>query len=693
MTDSSNEEDTHKKDEPSSENTDTTTYVSSIHDNTELKNEDEMLQGGVAVLPSLSEESPITEFGTDQPEHKIKPLNAAILMTVLGVVYGDIGTSPIYAFKSTMWVISNHHTDVQRWEVFGIVSLIFWALILVVTIKYVMLVMRADHNGEGGILALMSLAQRVTKNIRGKVLLGIVGIAGTCLFFGDGMITPAVSVLSAIEGLEVSIPQTQEFIVPMALIILFGLFSMQSKGTERIGKIFGPVMFLWFGTIGALGLLQVIQHPFILAALSPYYAITFIIQHEWMAFLALGSVVLAVTGAEALYADMGHFGRNPIRYAWIFFVLPCLTLNYMGQGALVLSDAKALSNPFFYLAPHWFNIPLVILSTFATVIASQAGISGGFSLARQLTLLGYFPRLRILHTNAEEEGQIYVPDVNHALMLGSLLLIVSFRSSEALAAAYGIAVTGTFLCTTTLSCVVFNKLYKWPVYKVALIFGIFFCIDIPFFAANALKIPQGGWVPLLLGICLTIMMTSWNKGRNIIIKKREQGALPIASFLARLPQGKITRVSGTAIFMTPDPMSIPNSLIHNLRHNKVLHDHVLFVTIENLKQPEAEYGHRIAMRKLAPNIYQVIVRYGFMEMPNLPKVLELLKSQPQLGFFDPLQASYFTTREQIVPAAIPKMSRWRLNIYMFMNRNASPVTDFLRIPADRVVELAVRVSI
>lgn len=694
MTDSSNEEDIHNKDESSSDASNNKDPLSSTSSEETQDEQTEDIENGIAVLPSLDEESQeVTEFGTDQPEHKIRPLNAAILMTVLGVVYGDIGTSPIYAFRSTIMVVSNHHNDLQRWEVFGIVSLIFWALILVVTLKYVTLVMRADHNGEGGILALMSLAQRVTKKTSGKVLLGIVGIAGTCLFFGDGMITPAVSVLSAIEGLEVSIPGIQDFIVPMALIILIGLFSMQSKGTERIGKIFGPVMLLWFSSIGILGLLQVIQHPFILAALSPHYAISFIIHHEWMAFLALGSVVLAVTGAEALYADMGHFGRNPIRYAWIFFVLPSLTLNYMGQGALVLSHPETVNNPFFYLAPHWLNIPLVILSTFATVIASQAGISGGFSLARQLTQLGYFPRLRVLHTNAEEEGQIYIPDVNHALMLGALLLIVSFRSSESLAAAYGIAVTGTFICTTTLSCVVFSKLYKWPVYKVAFIFGLFFCVDIPFFTANALKIPQGGWVPLLLGIGLTIMMTSWNKGRNIIITKRAKGALPIASFLARLPQSKITRVSGTAIFMTPDPSSIPNSLIHNLRHNKVLHDHVLFVTIENLKQPEAEYGHRIAMRQLAPNIFQVIVRYGFMEMPNLPKVLELLKQQPQLDFFDPLQASYFTTREQIVAAAIPQMSKWRMSLFMFMNRNASPVTDFLRIPADRVVELAVRVSI
>ncbi|CAK7191831.1 Low affinity potassium transport system protein kup [Commensalibacter sp. Nvir] len=647
----------------------------------------------ITVLPALDEESPITEFGTDQPEHQPRPLSVAAMLTVLGVVFGDIGTSPIYALRSSIIVVSNHHTNIQRWEVFGIVGLIFWSLILVVTIKYVTLVMRADHNNEGGILALMSLAQRSFKTTRGKIILGIVGIAGTCLFFGDGMITPAISILSAIEGLEVSLPHTGELIIPLALVILFGLFSVQSKGTERIGKIFGPIMLLWFSTIGILGLLEVIKQPFILWSLSPYYAVAFILHHQWMAFLALGSVVLAVTGAEALYADMGHFGRKPIRYSWLFFVLPSLTLNYMGQGALVLTHPRTLSNPFFLLAPHWLSIPLVILSTFATIIASQAGISGGFSLARQLTLLGYFPRLRILHTNAREEGQIYVPDVNHALMIGSLILILSFRSSEALAAAYGIAVTGTFLCTSTLSCVVFNRLYHWPIYKVISVFSIFFLIDISFFTANALKIPQGGWVPLLLGLVLTVMMTTWNKGREIIIRKRAQSALPIASFLHRLPQSKIIRVPGTAIFMTPDPTSIPTSLLHNIRHNKVLHEHVLFVTIENLKQPEAERGHRIAMRQLAPNIYQVIVRYGFMEMPNLPRVLELLKSQPQMNFFDPLQASYFTTREHFVMSPIPKMSKWRMLIFMFMARNASPVTDFLRIPIDRVVELSVRVAI
>ncbi len=664
-----------------------------VNDGNETPSEAIYNHDTITVLPALDQENQVTEFGTDQPEHKIRPLSVAILLTVLGVVYGDIGTSPIYALRSTILVVSNHHNIIKVWEIFGVVSLIFWALILIVTIKYVTLVMRADHNGEGGILALMSLAQRVSKTVKSKIILGIVGIAGTCLFFGDGMITPAISVLSAIEGLEVSLPETKNFIIPLALIILISLFSVQSKGTEHIGKIFGPIMLIWFTTIGFLGACEVVKHPYILWALSPHHAILFIYHHGWMAFIALGSVVLAVTGAEALYADMGHFGRNPIRYSWICFVLPCLTLNYLGQGALLLSNSKALANPFFYLAPHWFNIPLVILSTFATVIASQAGISGGFSLARQLTQLGYFPRLRIRHTNAQEEGQIYIPEVNHALMIGSLLLILSFQSSDALAAAYGIAVTGTFTCTSILSSVVFNRLYKWSVYHVAGTFGLFFIIDVIFFSANALKIPQGGWVPLLLGICLTILMTTWNKGRTLVNKKRAQGALPIASFLNRLPQSHLTRVPGIAIFMTPDPLSVPSSLLHNIRHNKVLHKYVFFVTIENLKQPEAERGHRIAMRQLAPNIYQVIVRYGFMEMPNLPRALELLKSQSSLKFFDTLQASYFTTREQIVRAPISKMSQWRMNILMFMLRNASPITDFLRIPVDRVVELSVRISV
>lgn len=650
-------------------------------------------QNTIAVLPALDKENQVTEFGTDQPEHKIRPLSLAILLTVLGVVYGDIGTSPIYALRSTILVVSNHHNNIKTWEVFGVVSLIFWSLILIVTIKYVTLVMRADHNGEGGILALMSLAQRVSRTAKGKMFLGMVGIAGTCLFFGDGMITPAISILSAIEGLEVSLPETKNFIIPMALVILVLLFSIQSKGTERIGKIFGPIMLIWFTTIGFLGICEVLKYPYILWALSPHHAILFIIHHGWLAFIALGSVVLAVTGAEALYADMGHFGRSPIRYSWVCFVLPCLTFNYLGQGALILSNAKALENPFFYLAPHWFNIPLVILSTFATVIASQAGISGGFSLARQLTQLGYFPRLRIRHTNAQEEGQIYIPEVNHALMIGSLLLILSFKSSDALAAAYGIAVTGTFICTSILSSVVFSRSYKWPIYRVAGTFGVFFLIDVTFFSANALKIPQGGWVPLMLGICLTILMTSWKKGRTLVYNKRAQSALPIASFLNRLPQSHLTRVPGIAVFMTPDPLSVPTSMLHNIRHNKILHDHVFFVTIENLKQPEAERGHRIAMRQLAPNIYQVIVRYGFMEMPNLPRALELLKSQPNLKFFDTLQASYFTTREQIVRAPISKMSQWQMNLFMFMLRNASPITDFLRIPVDRVVELSVRIAV
>ena len=680
----SSDEDIAKKDSPDKED-----KLQPLPGYLSGQTEDDM----VALLPNLDEDSEITEFGTDQPEHKIKPLSAAVLLTVLGVVYGDIGTSPIYALRSTIMVVSNHHSVIKQWEVMGVLSLIFWALILIVTIKYVVIVMRADHNGEGGILAITSLTQRVVSDNKIKMILGMIGIGGACLFFGDGMITPAISVLSAIEGLEVTLPQTAELIIPVAVIILIGLFSIQSKGTELIGKIFGPIMLLWFSTIGFLGLLEVSKYPYILWALSPHHAFLFVFHHGWMAFIALGSVVLAVTGAEALYTDMGHFGRTPIRYAWICFVLPCLVLNYLGQGALILSNPKALANPFFYLAPHWFNVPLVVLSTFATVIASQAGISGGFSLARQLIQLGYFPRLRIWHTNAHEEGQIYIPEINHALMMGSLLLILAFRSSEALAAAYGIAVTGTFACTSMLSSVVFAKHFKWPIWKVASIFGGFLLIDLIFFSANALKIPQGGWVPLLLGLVLTTMMITWKKGRSLLVARRSQDSLPIASFLARLPQSRIIRVPGIAIFMTPNPLEVPSSLLHNLRHNKVLHNYVLFVTIENLNQPEAERGHRIAMRQLAPHIFQVIIRYGFMEMPNLTRSLELLKSQKQMAFFDPLQASYFTTQERVVRAPITRMRKWRLSLFTFMLRNAAPTTDFLRIPPDRVVEFAVRISI
>ncbi len=486
-------------------------------------------------------------------------------------------------------------------------------------------------------------------------------------------------------------PAAHDFVIPVAIVVIISLFSVQWVGTGKVGTIFGPVMLLWFGTLGVTGAMEIFHHPGILMALSPTYALEFVFYHGKLSFLALGSVVLCVTGAEALYADMGHFGRAPIRYAWLFFVLPMLVLNYFGQAALVIADPKALANPFFLLCPHWMQGPMVVLSTFATVIASQAGISGGFSLCRQLIQLGYMPRLRITHTNAEEEGQIYLPDFNRFLAVGAVLLVVAFRSSDALASAYGIAVTGTFICTSILAIVVFRRHFNWSPYQVAAVFGSFLLLDLTFFSANALKIPDGGWVPVLLGCVLTLMMTTWKKGRGLIVGRQRQDSLPMGSFIARLPQSRIIRVPGMAVFMTGTPDFVPPCLLHNLRHNKILHDHVLFVTVQNLDQPEADRGHRVSVEELAPNIYRIILRYGFMEMPNIPRALEGLKAN---GVdFDALQASYFTSRELITRSSVPRISHWRMSLFLFMARNSTSSMEFFRIPPDRVVQLGVKVAI
>ncbi|MBS0960934.1 MULTISPECIES: potassium transporter Kup [Acetobacter] len=632
----------------------------------------------------------ITEFAGDEPQHVAAPVGFAALLSVLGVVYGDIGTSPLYAFRSTVQVISGHH-QVAAWEVMGVASLIFWTLILIVTLKYVMLIMRADHNGEGGILAISSLAQRVISKPKLRTALALVGVVGACLFFGDGIITPAISVLSAVEGIEVSVPAAHDLVIPIAVIVIISLFSVQYIGTGKVGTIFGPVMLLWFGTIGVMGLLKILHHPAILMALSPVYAVEFVFYHGRLSFLALGSVVLCVTGAEALYADMGHFGRAPIRYAWLFFVLPMLVLNYFGQAALIIESPKSLANPFFLLCPGWMQGFMIVLSTLATVIASQAGISGGFSVCRQLIQLGYMPRLRITHTNAEEEGQIYLPDFNRFLAVGAVLLVLAFQSSDRLASAYGIAVTGTFICTTLLAIVVFRYHFNWPAWRVAVVFGSFMVLDTTFFSANALKIPDGGWVPVLLGCVLTLMMTTWKKGRSLVIGRQRQDSLPMGSFIARLPQSRIIRVPGMAVFMTGTPDIVPPCLLHNLRHNKILHDHVMFVTVQNLDQPEAERGHRVSVEQLAPDIYRVILRYGFMEMPNIPRALENLKAN---GVdFDALQASYFTSREMITRSPVSRLSRWRMWLFMFMARNSTSSMEFFRIPPDRAVQLSVKVAI
>jgi KUP system potassium uptake protein len=618
-----------------------------------------------------------------------RPVRLASLLAVLGVVYGDIGTSPLYALKASLTHFTS--TGTHALEIMGVLSLMFWSILLTVTVKYVLLIMRADNNGEGGILALMALAQRGTQGVRMRHILGLLGIGGACLFFGDGVITPAISVLSAVEGLQVVYPQFHYVVVPISIVVIVALFAVQAQGTGQIGRVFGPVMAVWFTSLAALGIAQMARNPAVLAALSPHYGLQLCLAHGWLAFVTLGSVVLSVTGAEALYADMGHFGRQPIKLAWLWFVLPSLVLNYFGQGALVLRDPAALENPFYLLAPDMLRLPLVILATMATVIASQSMISGAYSMARQCMQMSFLPRLTVRHTSQSEEGQIYLPQVNSAILVGVLVLVLSFRSSDSLAAAYGIAVTGTFLCTSCLAMVVFRRRFGWSRTLSIGVFGFFLLVDGVFFASNLLKVPEGGWVPLVLGGALVAMMTSWHGGRELMLARWKQDSLPLNSFLKRLPQSRTLRVPGIAVFLTGNPDYVPTSLLHNLKHNKVLHERVIFVTVQTLDIPEAAADDRSSVEELSPGVHRVALRYGFMESPNIPRALEELRSS---GLdYDPMQASFFLGREVLVRAMVPKLPRWRLFLFLLLARNAVPATEFFRIPSDRVVELGVRVAI
>jgi KUP system potassium uptake protein len=616
-----------------------------------------------------------------------KPVRSSVFLAVLGVVYGDIGTSPLYAMRASVAQFGN--LPVSAAEVMGILSLIFWSLILVVTIKYVTLIMRADNRGEGGILALMALAQRVSVAGRMRRTLGFIGITGACLFFGDGLITPAISVLSAIEGVEVSAPALRSYVLPISTAVIIGLFLVQRRGTGSVGMIFGPVMAIWFLLLGLLGLIEVVRQPFVLLALSPSYAIGLCLEYKVLAFIVLGSVVLCVTGAEALYTDMGHFGASPIRTMWIFFVLPCLVLNYLGQGALIIKDPTVLTNPFFLLAPDWLRLPMVVLATLATVIASQAVISGAYSVARQCIQLNLLPRMAVRHTSISEQGQIFIPRVNAIMALGVVILIFAFKTSESLAAAYGIAVTGTFLCDCTLATVVFRREFHWSRPATLLVFGTFFLIDATFLAANSMKFIEGGWVPLVFATSLIAVMTTWLRGRELILARWRQDSLPIAPFLTRLPQSRTLRVPGIAVFLTSNAEFVPGALLHNLKHNKVLHERVLFVTVETTDEPEVESQQRAEVSELVPGIYRVILRYGFMESPDIPFALQNLKDI----HFDTMQTSFFLGRDVLVPALVPRMSAWRYWLFLLLARNAVSATEFFRIPYDRVVELGARVAI
>ena len=616
-------------------------------------------------------------------------LTLASLIGVLGVVYGDIGTSPLYALQACLSYVTKG--GLHNIDVFGLDSLIFWALIITVTLKYVIFVMRADNDGEGGILALMALAQRVARSKRTRTALLLIGILGAGLFLGDGVITPAISVLSAVEGLSVASPRFNALVLPIAIGVIVGLFMVQRRGTATVGRFFGPIMVIWFLTIGGLGLHEIILHPIILRALIPTYGIHFILSHDFLAFTALGAVVLSVTGAEALYADMSHFGRRPIRLSWLCFVLPMLMLNYLGQGALVIIHHHAADNPFYLLAPHQVLIPLVILSTIATIIASQSVISGAFTLGRQCVQLGLLPRMEVRHTNQTEEGQIFVPQINAALATGVVVLVLGFGSSNALASAYGIAVTGTFLCTNILAAIVYYRLYNWPLWRTIAVWGAFMTIDFAFFSANLLKIVEGGWVPLAIGLSIVLLMTTWRRGRSLLFARWQQDSLPLASFLKRLPQSRIVRVPGIAVFLTGNPEYTPASLLHNLKHNKVLHETVFFVTVRNLDIPLAAQAERVRAEELVSGVYRVIIAYGFMETPNIPRSLDLLREQNIP--FNAMQTSYFLGRETVVPASVPKLGFIRRALFLFMLRNATSAIEFFQIPSDRVVELGVRIAI
>lgn len=612
-----------------------------------------------------------------------------LAFAALGIVFGDIGTSPLYTLKECF---SGHFGLMPTPEnVIGILSLVFWSILLVVSLKYVSFVLLADNRGEGGIMALMALARR--KAIpRWQPLLIWLGIAGAALFYGDAVITPAISVLSATEGLEIAAPSLERWELPLALGVLLALFMLQKHGTARVGMLFGPVMLLWFAVLAALGAMSIAKHPEILVALNPLHGLHFVLEHGKLAFLALGAVVLALTGAEALYADMGHFGRPAIRLAWFAGVLPALVLNYFGQGALLLANPESAENPFFLLAPEWGRLPLTLLATVATVIASQAVISGAFSLTRQAVQLGYCPRVHILHTSAKEIGQIYIPVVNWSLLAAVVVLILSFHSSSNLAAAYGIAVTGTMVLTTILACVVARTQWKWPLWLALSVTAVFLFVDIAFFAANALKIFEGGWLPLAMGATIFLLFATWKRGRNLMTAQLEASELPLQDFVDNLCAYPPAKVPGTAVFMSSSISGVPHALLHNLKHNKVLHERVVFLTIRTEDIPIVSANERIEVTHLGTGFWQMQARYGFLETPDIPHVLE--EGGEDCGLtFESMDTSYFLSRETLIASRHPGMPLWRVRLFSLMSRNALKATDFFKIPPNRVVEMGTQVEI
>lgn len=624
------------------------------------------------------------------PLERTKKETAALSLGALGVVYGDIGTSPLYTLRECF--AGHHPLPLLQSNVLGILSLIFWSLMIIVTLKYVMFIMRADNHGEGGIFALIALIQR-KKLTSGWLYRALItsGLFGAALFFGDAIITPAISVLSATEGLKVISPSLSPLIIPMTIGILIGLFMVQKRGTASVGKLFGPVMMAWFAVLGILGIFSIIEHPAVLWALSPMYAVQFFIDHGMSSFLVFGAVVLAVTGGEALYADMGHFGRVPIRLAWLGFVLPALVLNYFGQGALLLYRPEAIDNPFFHLAPDWFKWPLFALSTCATIIASQAVITGVFSLTRQAIQLGFWPRTTILYTSDKEMGQIYVPQMNWFLLAAIIVLVLGFQTSSNLATAYGIAVTTAMMVDTFLASIVARRLWKWNFYAVLMLGTFFFIIDAAFLGSNMLKLVSGGWLPLSIGLVMLTLMMTWRKGRKVLHEKLHENTMPLVPFIDGLMQDKPTTVTGTAVFMASTTDIVPHAFLHNLKHNKVIHSRVIILTVITDEVPYVPYAERVVVEKLNWNFYIIKAHYGFKESPDIPLLLQSCASEGLQ--FNMMDTSFFLGKERMIAGEHPSMPPVIDSIFAMMNRNAMTATDFFNIPANRVVELGTQIEI
>ncbi len=607
------------------------------------------------------------------------------MLGAIGVVYGDIGTSPLYALKESF--VGPHPLSVDALHIFGVISLIFWSLMLIVTVKYVFVAMRADNRGEGGSFALLALISRNLDGHRSAAGLLVLGVLAASLFYGDAMLTPAISVLSAVEGLTIAEARLAPLVLPLAVVILIALFLIQSRGTAQVGALFGPIVLVYFVTLAVLGIYNIAQHPRIIGVIDPRWAVRFFLYDPHTAFLAMGSVFLAVTGAETLYADMGHFGRKAIGYSWLGLVYPCLMLNYMGQGALLLHTPSAASNPFYLMAPEWARLPLVGIATMATVIASQAVISGAFSLTHQAVQLGYLPRLKLLHTSERAAGQIYIPVINWSLLVMVLVLVLGFKESTRLASAYGISVVGTMLITTLMLAVLVFRVWKWNRLLAGLTIGLFLAVDLIYFASNITKIPDGGWFPLVVATLLFTVLTTWSKGRKLLRERMEEAAIPLSVFLKSA--ATVHRVRGTSVFLSASADSIPSALLHNLKHNQVLHQRVLIVTVQVAEVPYVAQERRAAVTTLADGFHRIVLHYGFMEDPELPR--DLAASVPQ---FDMMTTSFFLGRQKLIPSRDrPGMALWREGLFAWMSKSSESAMEFFKLPTNRVVELGSQVQI